>query len=195
MLYFVYPSIFFLFFFSNVPFTSYHFSPMPIFLTSISFYLILSSVGCISFLSCFPKAPILGLVSSMSPNSSSVSRIYSFPDLCFLPDVFSFPSFHSFSFLNNFWTPWYLLSGLYSSSVRTVLSGVNILLKEWEAGLVWDCSCGDRYLIHPFLAVRWLVSIPWDHRTHSCLCYVMSVMVSSPFCTLSGLHHSLLVKR
>ena len=140
-------------FFPNVPFTSFHFSLIPIFLTSISFYLILPS-SHISFLSCFPKTPISGLVSSMSPNSSSVSRIYSFPDLCVFPDMFSFPSFHSFSFLNNFWTPWYLLSGIYSSSVRTVLSGANIFLKEWEAGLVWDCSCCDRYLIHPFLAVR-----------------------------------------
>lgn len=142
----------FCFFFSNVPFTSYHFAQCPF--SDLNFFLfnpVLSRLHLFPELF-FPKAPILGLVSSMSHNSS-VSRIYSFPDLCFLPDVFSFPSFHSFSFLNNFWTPWYLLSGLYSSSVRTVLSGANILLKEWEAGLVWDCSCGDRYLIHHFR--RW----------------------------------------
>ena len=166
-----------------------HFPDLDSFLFNPTIY---SLICCIPFLNCFPKTPV-AFNFSLLFICFQVSFFLRFMFLTWFV-LISLPLF--FPFLNNFWTPWYLISGIYSSSDKSSAFRASILLKDRgkldSAEAV--CLCWGRHL-HQFLAFRWLLSIPWNPMTHNFLCYDVSILDSSPFDTLPRLHQYSLVRR
>lgn len=95
------------------------------------------------------------------------------------------PSSPFLFFFNNFWKPCYLLPGIYSSSNRTSTLWVSIWWQsvEKEAGLGWGCALVLGQYLHQFLALGWPLNIPRSPTMHSCSCYDMLVVASSPLST------------
>lgn len=161
-----------------------HFPDLDSFLFNPTIY---SLICCIPFLNCFPKTPVVFNFSLLFI-CFQVSFFLRFMFLTWFV-LISLPLF--FPFLNNFWTLWYLISVIYSSSDKSSPFWASILLKDRgkldSAEAV--CLCWGRYL-HQFLAFWWLVSIPWNPMTHSFLCYDVSTVDSSPLDT-SLLHQNM----